>query len=686
MSFKQVAIIIDDFSSRSVEKYDNVWFYDYGVIESGLAWDYYLNNDFSVDGYGDIDYVEVFNRTPAGYQLTDYQNSLAWQTGQSTTFSSTYSRGVGFGGFESRGYEFDNFTAIGHDADLGEKFTLGPRHGDWVLSAFQDQLLDPNAVEIILIDIDNLSSSSGRTQYNNLFSLVPSVHSSTGFVSQVEQIVHNWISRANTDPSLNQYEYLPSTLSISISGASSPPNFGQSVFLESLAQNYITVVQSAPNVGNGVYDWSAFYPEVVSVGAWNIDQNQRVLAASETAIGTVDLFANGLVDYSKFGWGQNFGTSFATPRVAADVVNTWSPVLANVSNAIESGELTREDLANSPAASYNSIVNWLVDSISTDVYVNINNDWLGESVSVLSDDLTKAVNPVTVGLSARGITGLNFNGASLTEPVALISTISEIESIGFSPDGQFLIIKTNGVSKTVGIDDMLTFSDTSSTAQALSQSMTATPVFSSVVNGQAQYVLPDAFTGPESLNLKYQLIDDTPNAVVIGSSDNDFIKLANANSAGKAVDGGGGSDVIDGGVGSTFISGGGGNNTFFLDGRASGVSWSTITDFEAGVDKATVWGWRKGISKIALIDENGGAAGFDGLTLHFENLLPSDASDSARNSNWNSITLSGKSLSDFGVSSSGELIAQINADTNPYFSIGQTPTDQFGTHGYLHIA
>jgi hypothetical protein len=271
------------------------------------------------------------------------------------------------------------------------------------------------------------------------------------------------------------------------------------------------------------------------------------------------------------------------------------------------------------------------------------------------------------------------------QQVAIIAPIDRIESIGISPDGKFLIIKTNGVSKTVGMDDMITFSDASSTAQALSQSMTATPVFSSFVNGQAQYVLPDAFTGPESLNLKYQLIDDTLNAVVIGSSDNDFIKLANANSAGKAVDGGGGNDVIDGGVGSTFISGGGGSNTFFLDGRAPGKSWSTITDFSIGVDKATIWGWKQGVSKVALIDELGGADGYKGLTLHFENLLPSDASITDTNSNWNSITFSGKSLSDFCVSSVEALNAQISAGNNPFFITGQT-VDDFGTHGYLYIA
>jgi hypothetical protein len=269
--------------------------------------------------------------------------------------------------------------------------------------------------------------------------------------------------------------------------------------------------------------------------------------------------------------------------------------------------------------------------------------------------------------------------------VALTVRAQAVESIGLTPDGKSLVIKTNGVSKTVSLDSVLQFSDKASSAQELLKTIEPIAVFSSVINGQTQYVLPDRFTGPAALDLKYQLIDDTLNAVVTGSNDNDFIKLSNATSAGKAVDGGGGNDVIDGGVGSTFISGGGGNNVFFLDGRATGVSWSTITDFSIGADKATIWGWKQGVSQVARVDELGGAPGYQGVTLHFENLLPSGASDADRNGSWNSITFSGKSLSDFGASSLEALNAQIAAGTNSFFSTGQT-VDEFGTHGYLHVA
>jgi hypothetical protein len=112
-----------------------------------------------------------------------------------------------------------------------------------------------------------------------------------------------------------------------------------------------------------------------------------------------------------------------------------------------------------------------------------------------------------------------------------------IESIGLTPDGKFLVIKTNGVSKTVGLESVLEFSDMTSSAQELIQTIEPIAVFASVVNGQTEYVLPDRFTGPAELDLKYQLIDNTLNAVVTGSRDNDFIKLSNDASVGKAVNG-----------------------------------------------------------------------------------------------------------------------------------------------------
>jgi hypothetical protein len=796
MSLKQLAIIIDDFSSRSIDRYDNVWLYDYGRMESGLAWDYYLNNDMTFDGYGDVDYLEIVTSGPEEFYLVEYSDASQWTTGTVVALTGNVDGGIGFGGYESFGNEFTKFNAIGHDGNSVLK------HGDWVLAAFQDQLQSSDSVEIILIDIDNLDTFSGYSQYNSLFSLVPNLQSTTGYISKVEYIVSDWLNHAKSEFSLVQYEFVPTTLSMSISGRETAPVFGETVFLDFLSQNYITIVQSAPNVGGGIYDWSAYYPDVVSVGAWNVDENQQILAANETAISTVDIFANGLVDYSGFGWGANFGTSFATPRVAAEIINKWD-ALGSLNEALAIGEIASSDNA--------SIVDWLVESISTDVFVNINDEWLDQPASVLSQDLTDSLDPTLV-MGLTGIPSLLFKQTSLVDPalnstpdqqedtkppelsslsVSIVATselgyegykitvlagidddlsgnagqgyssspsqirlrspsgdqfvdmmlsgskrisgdslsgiyedsvvlprfsesgqwtieyvlmvdqvgnmdwlrpadlsdaglpflvevpntsgligqptdtsptpdpasvqmtlavpIESIESIGVTPDGKFLVIKANGVSTTVSLNSVLAFSDKTSSSQELIQTFQPTPVFASMVNGEVKYVLPELFTGPPSLNLKYQLIDTTPEAVVVGSALNDFIVLQGGGN--KAVDGGLGNDVIDGGVGSTFVSGGGGSNTFFLDGRAAGASWSTITDFNLGSDKATIWGWKAGVSKVAVVDGAGGAQGYQGLTLHFENLLPDGSGAGVTNSNLNSITLSNKTLSDFGASS-----------------------------------
>jgi Ca2+-binding RTX toxin-like protein len=198
------------------------------------------------------------------------------------------------------------------------------------------------------------------------------------------------------------------------------------------------------------------------------------------------------------------------------------------------------------------------------------------------------------------------------------------------------------------------------------------------------FVMPDFYTGSVA-GIDFQLIDTSANAVVVGSAFNDFIVLQGTGN--KAVDGGEGSDIIGGGTGSNFVTGGGSGiaDTFFFDGRATGTSWSTITDFELGLDKATIWGWKQGVSRVFALDAERGAAGYTGLTLHFENLLPDGASATDTNPNLNSMTLTGLELSDFGVSSLAELNTQIANQTNSHFVVS-TVSDVHGDHGYLLIS
>jgi hypothetical protein len=104
-----------------------------------------------------------------------------------------------------------------------------------------------------------------------------------------------------------------------------------------------------------------------------------------------------------------------------------------------------------------------------------------------------------------------------------------------------------------------------------------------------------------------------------------------------------------------------------------------------GLDRVTIWGWKEGVSRVALIDEQGGAAGFSGLTLHFENLLPDQSEVGATNLNFNSITFSKLGLEDFGIESLDQINQQIAEKINSHFIVGQT-TDVYGDHGYLYIS
>jgi Ca2+-binding RTX toxin-like protein len=197
-----------------------------------------------------------------------------------------------------------------------------------------------------------------------------------------------------------------------------------------------------------------------------------------------------------------------------------------------------------------------------------------------------------------------------------------------------------------------------------------------------------AFAGDPSLGLHYQFLDTNHNAVINGTDSNDFIHMGGTGN--KAANGGGGSDVIDGGTGSSFLTGGGGGDAdiFFLDGRASGVTWSTITDFELGLDQVTIWGWKAGVSQVnaQFLDFNtGGAIGYTGLTLHFENLLPDSAVSTETNPHLNSLTLSAMSLEDFGLSSLQALNEYVKNGLNSHFTVGSV-TDVYGEHGYLMIS
>ncbi|MGY0779816.1 Calx-beta domain-containing protein [Azospirillum argentinense] len=136
----------------------------------------------------------------------------------------------------------------------------------------------------------------------------------------------------------------------------------------------------------------------------------------------------------------------------------------------------------------------------------------------------------------------------------------------------------------------------------------AAPLLERYVDGRADRVTASVYEGPVTY-LQWQHLGDERGEVIAGSSGNDFINLFGGD---DAASGGDGDDVLDGGTGSNFLSGGSGQDTFFVDGRGGGVTWSTVTDLEKG-EWATIWGFREGVSKLTWQDMSG-TDGFKGAT------------------------------------------------------------------------
>ena len=131
-----------------------------------------------------------------------------------------------------------------------------------------------------------------------------------------------------------------------------------------------------------------------------------------------------------------------------------------------------------------------------------------------------------------------------------------------------------------------------------------------IVDGVTEDVKAFAYEGPVS-TLQWTFLGDARSEVLGGSDGNDFINLLGGD---DAAWGGAGDDVLDGGSGSNWLIGGSGKDTFFVDGRGTETTWSTVVDLEQG-EWATMWGYQEGVSKLSW-EEMGGAEGYKGATVH----------------------------------------------------------------------
>ncbi|KAA0678610.1 reprolysin-like metallopeptidase [Roseomonas genomospecies 6] len=120
------------------------------------------------------------------------------------------------------------------------------------------------------------------------------------------------------------------------------------------------------------------------------------------------------------------------------------------------------------------------------------------------------------------------------------------------------------------------------------------------------------YSGPVA-GLQNQFLGTASGEAVIGSTRSDFMNLLGGNDAAQGANG---NDVLDGGVGSNFLTGGAGLDTFFIDGRGEGVTWSTVTDLQPE-EWAVAWGWRDTTSKLTW-EDLAGAGGYQGATARID--------------------------------------------------------------------
>ncbi|MBY3756209.1 protease-like protein [Azospirillum formosense] len=120
------------------------------------------------------------------------------------------------------------------------------------------------------------------------------------------------------------------------------------------------------------------------------------------------------------------------------------------------------------------------------------------------------------------------------------------------------------------------------------------------------------YSGPVA-GLRNQFLGTASDEAVIGSTQGDFLNLLGGT---DAAQGGHGDDVLDGGLGSNFLTGGAGMDTFFIDGRGDGVTWSTVTDLQPE-EWAIAWGWTDAVSQLTW-EDLAGATGYQGATARID--------------------------------------------------------------------
>ena len=269
-----------------------------------------------------------------------------------------------------------------------------PQHGDFVLDQFIDKL-SPEVADnshIILVDIDFGDDLFALTQ-SNYSQVLNDIYASFAWPKPVDTLLPVY------------------GITASFGGGYGPGTSADE--LNYIATGPGAILQASANVNQGGYNWSSDpnYNYVITVGAWNTNHDGLSMGTEDYLKNEIDLYADGWVA-DLFG-NSGFGTSYATPAVAAEVFNflfeqtdglSFSSVAEHqqyLFDVVSPGS-SIDDQGNPfslTQSKYNSFDAWtgeIIDAITSNVKVNFT-DGTHEVVKILTSDIEEGhLQPSTV--------------------------------------------------------------------------------------------------------------------------------------------------------------------------------------------------------------------------------------------------------------------------------------------------
>ena len=426
---KTLIIVLDEFTERVFE-YSNVTLYDYGFIDEITFFDYVSN------GLGMADETRTTFVADEGgfYRVTPDDFEYSFERDLDFKEEAT----VEFNGQEAVATTYFEFV---REAPTFQDF---PAHGDWVIEAITQRLVDPSRTEIIAIDV----AQEFLLPFQNVTTTLDGVeYVEPAMIAVVFDFLQTFDAAFNPESDIT---YLPAALSVSL--GDNTVDESELTTLDYFELFEVPIFQASANEGQAGVDWGSVYQNVINVGAWNVATNGELLLSSFESLPNVDLAGDGLV--FREDWGFNFGTSFATPKIAAEFINLANDVISDL-NAQGSRVADFFDTTYLPP-SYSQLVATAIPSLTTDVLITFDDPNAGLVLLPISD-ATLAENGVTPRTLQDADTGLT--GSTIASLEVLSDSTSPTEGRDFLTGGDagetLAALDGNDTLSGLGGDDVL---------------------------------------------------------------------------------------------------------------------------------------------------------------------------------------------------------------------------------------